>query len=207
MKKNVHAKPGQPPSRAKPELMPIQQLICDEVADMLIHGGHERDIESLIFAALGHLHFRKQLNLYDNTDQQHSPKCREKAETRAARDAANWKAELQAAWVQNLRCIPRPEPTDAVGCIREHVIDELRSYFESFLVNGLPEDHRLLRDVLGFLEGNIFRADAARCVPLAEEFSFQLGESRGYLQVPKHIRENVETYVESLLAQSTNAGM
>jgi hypothetical protein len=30
------------------ELLPIQQLIADEVSDMLVHGGHESDVELLV---------------------------------------------------------------------------------------------------------------------------------------------------------------
>jgi hypothetical protein len=136
LKRNIHNKPISPAASsapAKPELMPIQQLVCDEVADMLVHGGHANDIEFLILGALGHMHMRNYLQIHDKPGQWNDGECRESPEKCTIRDADEWKADLACAWVENLRATPRPEPIDVVGRIRERVIDELHGLFESFI--------------------------------------------------------------------------
>jgi hypothetical protein len=192
---------NQPAKKAAPsrELLPVQQLIADEVADMLVHGGHESDIESLIFAALGHLHSRTYLQIHHKLGQWNDMECRDLAEPLIIRHAPEWKADLSAAWVENLRAEPRPEPADVVGLLRERVMDRLRTEFEEFLTHGSPEDHRLMVDVLNGVSNNSLR-DASHAVTLGEEFNFQLGLNRGYLMVPGRLRRPVEEYIESLKA-------
>jgi hypothetical protein len=207
LKRNTNAKPIAPAAAhapAKPELMPIQQLICDEVADMLIHGGHQSDVESLILAALGHMHMRKYLQVDHKSGQWNDSECRESAEKLIIRDAEKWKADLACAWVENLRATPRPEPIDVVGRIRERVIDELRALFEGFLTEASPEDHTLMREILTYLDGNVFRDDGPR-VALAEEFDIQIGRAWNYLKVPERILEDVRQYIKTTMAHPAMA--
>lgn len=201
MKRTV--KTTQPTAPAKRELMPIQQLIADEVSDMLLHGGHSGDIESLLFAALGHYYFRMFLATAGRSGQWEDAECRESAETCVIKSLPTWKNKLTSAWVENLRTTPKPTPIDVVGRIRAGVMDDLRDAFGEFLSQGSPEDHRLLLLILQRVNESSLR-DREGTVALATVFAEQLGTT-AYIQVPERIREEVEQYANSLLSHSETA--
>jgi hypothetical protein len=153
----------------------------------------------MTLGALGHLNFRTFLQLNHKQDQWDDMECRNQAEECVIRHAPEWMSDLKAAWVENLRANPRPEPADVVARMRERVMDELRALFENFLVQGSPEDHRLMVDVLEGVQDSGSR-NANHAVTLGEEFNRELGLDRGYVTVPGRLRREVEVYIEDLKA-------
>src|SRR5579871_718462 len=98
MKKNANVRPIQPAAKAasaKPELAPIQELIADEVADMLVRGGESRVTTLLITAAARH-HFWRWANALwgpNNRDKTSEQTVAELSE----RSIQEWKAQMLTA--------------------------------------------------------------------------------------------------------------
>jgi hypothetical protein len=179
------------------ELTPVQTLICDEIADMLIHGGHKEDTDCMVWAALLNMHRRHFGALYD-TDKERDDRARETARC----DYPDCTAELTMEWKRNKRPEqPNAEPKPAAERIRAQVIDTLREEFDWFLIKGTPEEHRLLLDILQDHEGCNHGRTALDELPLAQAFEYAIGGAAPeYLKVPRRMRKQVEHYIECLKA-------
>jgi hypothetical protein len=189
-----------PAKAATRELTPIQQLIADEVAEMLVHGGHKDDTAGLIFAALQNMHQR----FYDNLSLPHETpeELRKNVEDLARRDYPDWIAEMRMEWNRNrtAKAEDKVEPKTATECIRANVIDDLRDQFRHFLTEGTPEEHRLMLEILRDQEGSA-RRGVLNELPLGQAFDYALGNSAPeWVKVPNGMREQVDKYIECLRA-------
>ncbi|HWQ52091.1 MAG TPA: hypothetical protein VN442_00300 [Bryobacteraceae bacterium] len=185
-------------TRTPRELSPAQQIICDEIADMLTHGGREDDISNMLYNVLSHKWNRATEGIYDDE------KKRDQAVSEFVdRDIRDYDVELKAEWKRNRRAKPEAaDPKTVTDRIRQGIMDELRDTFESFLRHGTPEEHRFLRDVLVIHEG-VNRGPHPGVVELAlgEAFMTELeGDASHYIKVPMRLAEQVAKYAECLIA-------
>lgn len=126
----------EPKPMPSPELAPIQKLIADEVAHLLADGEDTSGARLLIAAAAHHWRWRMG------------------SETGTGNVVQRWERELMMAWREGdldrrLHIAPEPASSDTVTRrIRAGVITELICRFQRFLVNGTPEEHRLLAEIL-----------------------------------------------------------
>ncbi|MDR3739310.1 MAG: hypothetical protein P4L40_09855 [Terracidiphilus sp.] len=189
-----------PTERPTRDLAPVQQLIADEVGYMLVHGGHEQDTQLLVLIAFRNMWQR----YYDNL----GPLNETPAETRkrvgdlAGRDYPESIAELRMEWKRNraAKAEDTIEPKTATECIRANVIDTLQCRFEDFVVQGTPEEHRLMLDILQDREANGWR-DNSNELSLGKAFDYALGKSApDWVKVPSEMRKQVEQYIKCLEA-------
>jgi len=121
--------------RTQRELTPIQELITDEVADMLMHGGNPEYTTQLIAAAAYHKTWRFATTLYDPQEQEEIQKL---ISDLGPGEVAQWQGEMLEVWCADRRPTKRdkPRPQTVKDRIRAAVVDQLRSCFSNFLING-----------------------------------------------------------------------
>jgi hypothetical protein len=182
-----------PPPRP---LTNLQALIADEVADMLTRGGHEDEINDLLWAALGHK-CRKQWSVFFDDVEKVDGLVRKFT----PQEVAGSKAELEAEWRRNSRAPTEEttEPATASQRIRARLVNQMRERFESFVMDGNPMEHWVLSEILlthqcanrGSFEGDE--------LPLAMAMTEQMeGITREFIRIPDGIRSEVERYVTLL---------
>ncbi len=182
----------------RPELPKIAEIICDQVADLLTHGGHQDAVRWLILAALGHYERKRFGQWVDNPAE-----LEKHVDEMLRRDLPDAHAELRMYWKQNQRKpATRPEPKTITDQIRANVIGRVREEFDAFLCDATPEEHRLMYEILttwrSSTHGTMNRGTE---VTLGLAFSDQLDSpTRSYIKVPEKLVEQVEKYVQCLMA-------
>jgi hypothetical protein len=188
-----------PPAQPKPrELAPIQQFIADAVAHLIVNGGHDDDLDSILWHAIAHEWQRTTNYLVDEPQ-----KAREGAEKRAGNVHQEYKAELLMAIRQNRKATPAEtiEPKTATERIRANLIDTLSYKFEEFLRDATPEERYLMLEILMDHDSGNHGSDAFDELPLARAFDYALGiAAPEYVKVPYTMRKTVEAYIEALKA-------
>jgi hypothetical protein len=190
------------PAEAQPkprELAPIQQFIADEVADMLIRGADKGDdLDSLLWVALANSKRRFLFNY--EADKQ---KVEQQVRDTTLADFKGHQAELLIAIHQNQLAPPadKVEPKTATARIRARLLETLRDNFEAFLHHGTPEERQIMHEVLISHSSVNKGSDNFDELPLAKAFDEEIGKgSREYIRVPSAMREQVNCYVECLVA-------
>ena len=181
-------------------LAPVQQFIADEIADLLVNGGHNESIENLIWTACHHAAHRWLSNLY-------GPEETDKIEVHlkkfAQRDFENHKADLLTAIKQNRRATreERAEPKLAAERIRARVLDILRGHFDSFLVRATPEECWIMRDIMVTHESTTHGREEFNELPLAGAIEGVIEHSVStYMRVPECMQKHVQNYIDALKA-------
>lgn len=185
------------PPRQSIELNHIQELVCDMVGDMLLHGGTKDAVNSILYGAMEHYVRRTFSAFGDPID------ANTRVDTFIRQNHREWETELMVAWKQN-QAAPketRPEPKTVTERVREAVREELEGRLEDFMRLASPEETRLLRDVLVDWDSNATgAANGWAEVFLATAFMYQVGENARYVRVPYEMIGKVEKYIEALKA-------
>jgi hypothetical protein len=184
------------------ELAPIQNLIADEVADLLVNGGCADAVENLLMAAGCHSVWRWAVNQLGPDKQEEIAKI---VTDRGGRSYDEWYADLTVEWKRNRKAAPdaKVEPKTAANRIRRLRMDELRERFESFLTHSTPEEQTILSDVL-LIQESTTRGLSRDCfdeLPLGTAMEETLDKYTGdFLRVPHRFEKQVQQYIECLRA-------
>lgn len=175
-------------------LTPAQQLVADEVADILVHGGHCEDTSDLVDAVLRHQYRRRFGRIA----------TKENVDNFLKTNLPDFLDKLQADWSHNARAKDgeRTPPATALDRIRRKAIGQLRYAFESFVAEATPEEHRILTDIFAWCdsEGPHDRT-AVDDLPLASALEHALhGTKADYVRLPHAFRELVDPYINTLMA-------
>jgi hypothetical protein len=180
-------------------LAQIQQLIADEVAHILVSGGHPEVTDLLLKTAYKHHQWRWAVYQYDGDDQLIE------LHMKGALDAPgpnfeSWRDDLRAAWRAMKKTPPAELPMDtATQRVRNSQIERLRESFESFLVHATPEETWLLWDALTTHESHNLNCDNFEELPLAYAFETALANGcQDFLRVPESMRKTVKAYIAAL---------
>jgi hypothetical protein len=198
--KTVSIKPVAKSSKPR-ELAPIQQLISDEIADLLVHGGCASAVDSLLMAAGSHSAWRWAMGLFD-------PKQEEIegiVKNRGGRYCEEWKNELTSEWKRNSKAATadKVEPKTATERIHARIMDELRAHFEAFLTESTPEEQMILTEVLMDQKSNnrALTRDGFDQLPLGMAMEYALDKYTGeFLRVPYRLEKRVSQYIDCLMA-------
>jgi hypothetical protein len=178
-------------------LAPVQQLIADEVADMLVNGGDPHITDLLMSAAAHHQFWRWANARYGPQEQE---EIKDSVAKRAHGQFEKLKSDMIVAWRESHRAPKtKPEPKTVTERIRAGVVETLRHRFEVFLTEGTPEEQRLLLDTLVDHESSNHGRDAFGELALGCAFESALGKvEREWLKVPSSMRDQVVQYIACL---------
>lgn len=174
-------------------LAPIQQLVADLVADMLVNGSHRKIIDQLLTAAIRHQFWRR----WPEDVEEQFPDLFNKPPVLLN----DWRDDLHAVWRETRKApaTEKPAPSTAADRIRFSIIETLRGQFDDFLTEGTPEEWWTMWDMLVTHHSTNLGSDNANEFPLAGAFEAALGEIRHiWIKVPESLRKRVLTYVECL---------
>lgn len=178
------------------ELAPIQELIADEIGELIMRGGDDEDVTSILWSALANME-RKVFARF--TKDGKAVEARVAQAVRATLDRR--KAELVMAWKQS--ATPGEEETTSKAAhlrIRALVIETLRERFETFIVEGTPEEHYLMTEILLDHEMSNHGREMVNELAIGTAFERQLGIVTAYIRVPAGIQEQVQRYIDCLMA-------
>jgi hypothetical protein len=196
-KSQARLKPAAALAQPKPRtLAPIQQFICDELADFLVNGGTEDEVDRLLRVALVHHDRRLWRNRPDDENE-------DSVEGVRKRRLELRRAELLTAWHENKRAEPveMVQPKTATERIRLQVLTLLRSDFEDFLRHSTPEERWLMHSVLSSHFNANRGSEAFDEIALVSAFECALGSAESdYVKVPEQFRNQVERYIDALKA-------
>lgn len=188
-----------PPAKAsRRELAPLQQLICDEIADMIVNGGNNHFTAMMITAAAHHKWWRWSNGIGEQGEE--SSKTIHKLGPRTAEE---WQTKMADVWRANRKTAPerKTQPTTATERIRACVIDTPQGLLDRFLSDATPEEKYLMVDILIDHQSANCGSDTFDEMPLARAFEYALeGTAPEYVRVPSSMREQVARYVECLRA-------
>ena len=196
--KSARKQPAEAEAPVRSPLTPFQEHICDLAGDLILNGGHEDEINSLIYACMGH-EWRRRFPDQDPARQEHS------LARYTNRWISDWYRKLSRHWPEEPGDGPAKEPDTAAEQsvserIRSTVREDLKDRFEEFLGAANPEELRLLRDVFMSAESSRGGPDD---VPLAESFSWEIGQHADYIRVPGRHEKLVRQYLELLEKSGT----
>lgn len=188
-----------PKSQPTRELTPLQQLIADEIADILVHGGYHETVQSLIWCAAAHKTWRWAKNNYGESEQS----TIDDLMTECPRQFDNWLEELTAEWRRNRQvpAVERVAPKTAADRIRARFMDELRERMATFMVESTPEEQHVMLDILTTHESSNRGRSALDKMPLGAAIQDVLGEGwPDWVRVPRSMSNQVESYIACLKA-------
>lgn len=180
--------PGKPVlARASRELTELQEQVCDLAGDLIVNGGHEDDVDELLFAVMAHF-WRRRFPDYPRSQEEREKNAVDFAE----KHRASWLKRLARHWPEEPT--PRavePLPQTVSEMVRANDRGVLKERFEDFMreVEGLADIH-LLSDVLNDWSGGNNQ--------LPEAFAYQIGRSDTYVKVPQAYLEQVQKLVQVL---------
>jgi len=180
------------------ETSQTHELVIDAVSDLLAHGGHADDVDSLLVGAMRHVQHRELDDLFsDDPDKRDAI-----IDRRIDSGLEAWKTDLAIAWRKNKRSEPPAiEPATISGRIREQTRDVLRDRFEDFMRDGTPEEVHLLSEILGFRDSGIVGGiEGVDEIPLGEAFAYHLGNNETYIRIPRGFRRRIQNYIDALRA-------
>ncbi len=200
--KTVSIKPVAKATKPR-ELAPIQQLIADEIADLIVHGGCDAAVSNLLLAVGSHSVWRWATDLFDDPDEQE--KVEEIVADRGGRNCEGWRVALVAEWARNRNFAPadKIEPKTASERIRGRIMDELRDRFETFLTQSTPEEQMILTEVFTDQKGGTrgLTRDNFDELPLGMAMEYALNKYTGeFLRVPSRFEKQVLQYIDCLRA-------
>jgi hypothetical protein len=174
------------------QLSPLQILIIDELADLLLYGGHDEDTIRMLSAAAGHMVRR---------GERHSEGFIPEA---IEIDVNIWKRKLPTIQSRARATAPPTEPT--VNTVKERaratVLERLRKHLLEFTARSTPEEARFMLSVLEYHEGSCHGRDNFDELVIADAFEAEIrrGEFYDFVRVPSGMKRQVEKYIECLRA-------
>ena len=192
-----------PPTHAAPFMASrTHGLIIDAVAEILTHGGAPDDVTMLLCATMGHTRRRT----FRNFDV--SPTDLKTEVDKFLRDnIGEWRTDLAIGWRKNNRSeVPAVEATTIRDRIMANVRQQVLVYFRHFMDSASPEELWLLREVLCIWDSaSLPPENRSRELFLGEAFQGALGSNSSYLEVPAHMVDQVQRYIDALVAVDTKA--
>jgi hypothetical protein len=131
------------------ELSRTHELIVDAVTTLLTSGGHRDEVDSLLYAAMGHTRRRTYGALTDdkNASIQVTEFIRENFD--------QWRTDVAIGWRKNERAEPSAfEPKTIKDRIRATVRERVRGGFENFMIWASPEEQHLLLSIFEVWQSN-----------------------------------------------------
>lgn len=179
-------------------LAPIQELLADELADILVNGGHRKITDALLRTAYRHYQWRWAVNVYgaENTEKIEAIMKEPLVDKRFD----SWRDDLLVAWRETRKTPPPEQPiATASQRVRNSWIERLGHQFDIFLSDGTPEEIVLLWDTLTTHESRTRGRSNFDELTLAEAFEDVLANNiNGFLRVPNEMREAVLDYIHWL---------
>jgi len=180
------------------EMNPTQELIVNAISDMLTHGGHEEDVDSLIVTAMTHLEHRQLDYLFNDKPEERKPLI----DRRINAGFEGWKTDLAIAWRANKRKeFPESDAKTISEQIRTNGRDLLNDDFEEFLRDATPEETRLLTSILNTRNNGPWdRIKGSEEILLGMAFGYELGQNETYIRIPRGFRGKTQKYIDALQA-------
>ncbi len=181
----------------KDDMMRTHEMIVEAVTEMLTTGGHQDDVDGLIYATMAHQRRR----LFGRLDS--SPKVDESVKKFIDSDFAKWKTDLMVTWRKNERSEqPHLEPKSITDRIRANFREMAIGSFENFMSSASPEEIRLLWSVLNNWDGRHHAPEHGHDeIYIAN--AFLTGIDRGdlsHVRAPEHLVPQVQKYIDALRA-------
>lgn len=179
------------------ELSRTHELIVDAVTSMLTTGGHRDDVDSLIYAAMGHTR-RRTYGVSADDWNEHSDKITEYVHD----EHLSWRTDLAIGWRKNERAEPSAfEPETIKDRIRATVRERVRRGFENFMSTAAPEEQRLLQSIFEVWESSSLPAEyGSDEMVLGDAFEFALGRNATFVKIPRRMLDKVQQYIDALRA-------
>lgn len=172
----------------KRPLTGFQELVADCASDLILRGGHPKDIEAFLTGIIGH----------DNRRQFGDELRPEHMQERITR----WRDKLAVDWFQR-QAVKHTEARrmTVTDRIRSSYRSELASKCENFTKSATPEEVFLMNEVLDVHEGSAtnteFEVDKST-INLAEAFAWAMRLRSDFIRVPKKHTALVQQYVNLL---------
>lgn len=190
-----------------PPLSPVQELVCDEVADVLLYGRHPDSVDHLL-----HLAASQASNRYHSegrfADQPHTSDDIRRIAGLATRFRHDWQSALISDWAKNRLTPPaqQPQPATVTGRIRQSIIERTRFQVEVFMAMSIPEEKALLLDILTTHEMGTSGPRSMDELMLAEAFQYVIDRHTitKFVRVPHEHRALVDDYLALLAKASEN---
>ena len=170
------------------ELTAVQAEIANEMAEIILRGGHKDDVELVLRGLMQHQNRRKSYN-----DSKTTAESAEYAEGFADKWWTTWFTKLAKHWPPPSN---HPEQTKQVASsapaemVRANMRGELEDLFDEFIRDEeSPEEVWLLREILQSVYSGF---------SLAHAFAFVLGGNSVYVSVPGRHVKLVEEYLQLL---------
>jgi hypothetical protein len=186
---------------AAEELPRTHEMIIDAVADLLTHGGHADDANSLICASISHIERRAYEKGIGIKDQ----KVISEAISHAIHEFhGEWKTDLAIGWRKNRR--PETPPAFAAptitGRIRANSRERMDDLLLKFAGSAAPEEQHLMIEILQVWDSvqSITPLRANGEIFLGEAFYATLGKDAAFIKVPSSMVDQVQKYVDALQA-------
>lgn len=197
---NGHTADDKPTRAEKAKYQPFlngtQENIAELIGDLLIAGGTQGNIETLVDVALSHEAHR--LHAVGSYSQEQNQKLiqrwvNDRRQT-AIDDLATARANRPALPKQD-----RPEPKTIAERIRAASRESLKRQMADFLWRASAEEVRLLDSILTHWDPGPFKVNPYGEIPLADAFCYELGEDETYLRVPNRLAVDVQAYLATLM--------
>jgi hypothetical protein len=181
-------------------LGPAHEKIIDAVSDMLTHGGHEDDVDTLLVAAMSHIERRGLGELFSD-----DPARRNQIiARRISLVLAGWKTDLAAAWLANKRPDRAEFQAKTISeRIRAREREVLIDRFEDFLGTATPEELRLLSAIFAARNNGIVAPiEGVEEIPLGDAFAGELDRNETYIRIPRDFGDKIAKYIQALQAKA-----
>lgn len=183
-----------------PYLTGIQERIADIIGDLMVFGGTRRNLDALCKLAADHEARRIYGRLMEG-----KPvfELERNVSERVADHAPRWYDDLAAARAnrQHLPEVIRPEPKTVSEMISAKTRMEVGDYFEQFLDEAMPAELLFMWQVMTTWESihSAHHATGFEAFHIANAYEDQIQRGREYVRVPRHLTDDVETYVKALI--------
>jgi hypothetical protein len=192
--------PALPAEPTKPEAKPVsltetQLKIANLAADLIMRGGHEDDIRSLIFAVLRHQRrmafgVREAINSGEDWMQ---------------RDAAALTLSLSKHWPEGKPESDAPMPDTVSQEARERLRERLDDHLDAFKAKAKMHELHLLVDAFEMFDTHSDLDIAEDECPLLESIMWGLVRNDQYVHVRKEHVDLVKNFVEVPESKATKA--
>jgi hypothetical protein len=77
--------------------------------------------------------------------------------TKTTKPADDWEKQLARSWPEPGKALQSPVPKDVVQKVRFMISERLQNYLDEFMLDGSPEEKRLLLEVLTVTRSHLGR--------------------------------------------------
>lgn len=169
---------------------PAVEQMCGLAAELLMSGGHDDDVEGLLWALATHEYRRRFPTDTLNVDEPRTLAL-------LKRNVAEWKRVLIRHWPEAPADVPAARAETIAERIRATTLQDARDRFEEFLAEANQEEIRLMRDIFVTRDGMGPDYDGSE-VLIATAFSDELGQRTQYIRVDPEHWNLVRDYVRLL---------